>query len=189
MTTARRYQRHGGGWVVVGEVRNSAPVPYSAVTVSATLVGADGSPLATQRWRTPLRLLPSGEATPFALHFEPLGDEPAEMTFDVGGIPDEAAAARFSQSVEADVEANAAPEVGVYTLSGTLLNPGAAIADLRVAAALYDGAGELLAVVSGTLDVARLGPQESAPFSLTFYHAAEGEVASHRLWVEGEVAE
>ncbi len=74
---------------------------------------------------------------------------------------------------------------GEYVLSGQVRNVGPDARFVEVIGTLYDAEGRVLAVESTTLEQDVLASGELAPFTITFFSKAEGDVARYEVLVEG----
>ncbi len=180
------YRGPTGSLYVVGEILNESGIFFEDVQVSLSLVGADGAELAHTQWPAKRKLLPPGERSPFQLILDQPPASWADGRVRVEALPASTFLNRITSEFEVTaVQASDAPAFGEYGLSGTLRNTGADARFVEVTGVLYDAAGKILAVESGTVVQDTLASGAQAPFTLTFFGKAEGEVARHEIIVEG----
>lgn len=167
------------GVVVLGELLNKDVIP-AYVTVSATLISKDQSPLATESCFDQIsHLLLPKQVTPFRITF------PNQSLSDVGSIR----MTPFSSLVSASAgpviaidneRINPAPDA---SLTGELVNQsGKAIDVAHVLGTLYDGQGRVIWMVDKYMDRALL-PKNPTEFNIPIPEDLARKVASQRTVV------
>lgn len=167
------------GVVVLGELLNQDVVP-AEVTVSATLLAKDQSPIATESCFDKIShiLLPK-QVTPFLINF------PNQSLSQVGSI-------RMTP-LSSLVSAAAGPVIAVdnerlapapdASLSGQLLNEsGKVISVAHILGTLYDSSGQVVWVVDKYVDRALL-PKTPSPFEIPIPEDLARKVSSQRTVV------
>jgi len=165
-----------GGVLILGEVLNEDVVP-AFVTVKATLLAKDGSPLATEDSFDKIShvLLPR-QVTPFLINF------PDVALSQVDSIHMQPSSSLVGASADPvigieDQRLNPAP---VPSLGGKLVNQsGQAVNVAHVLGTFYDSAGQLVWVADEYVDRALL-PQTPVSFSIPVPADIVGKVSSER---------
>jgi hypothetical protein len=170
-----------GNTIIMGEVVNEDTVP-GFVSVSATLIGKDGSPLAEESSfdKTSHTLLPK-EVSPFRVDFPKIKLENIKSV-------------RMSPTALL-VQASADPVIGVLhqrmekdasghpVLRGELINQSGQTVNIpHVLATFYDDSGKVIWVSDGYVDKALL-PQIPLPFAVEIRDDLAGKVQNYRVTV------
>jgi hypothetical protein len=179
------YEAGTGSLYVVGEVVNNTGQPLEDVQVSVSLLDGAGAEVAREQWPARRHVLQPGQGGPFVVILNDPPEGWSEFRATADAIPASFYLARIStEFAVGEVEA-AQPPFGSYALAGTVANAGQDARYVEVTGTLYDETGRVLAVESTTLEQDVLAAGEEAPFLITFYSKAEGEVARHEIQVEG----
>lgn len=167
------------GVVVLGELLNQDVVP-AYVSVSATLLSKDHSPIATESCFDKIsHLLLPKQVTPFLINF------PDKSLSDVASIRMTPFSSLISASagpvIAIDNEhLNPAPDA---SLSGQLVNEsGKVVGVAHVLGTLYDGSGQVTWIVDKYMSRALL-PQTPTPFSIPIPEDLARKIASQRTVV------
>jgi hypothetical protein len=166
-----------GGVVILGEILNEDVVP-AFVTVKATLLAKDGSPIATEDSFDKIShvLLPK-QVTPFRIDFQNVS------LSQVDSVHMDPAASLIAASADPVIEIedqrmNPAPEP---LLSGKLVNQSGQIVNVaHMLGTFYDNTGQLIWVSDQYVDRALL-PQTPVPFSIAFPADIASKVSNERV--------
>lgn len=182
---ATLYEAATGSLYLVGEVVNGSAQPYEDIHVTVALLDGAGAELTRERWPIQRRLLPPSEKSSlFAIFSEP-PEGWASFQTTVEALPANFYTGRITTAFEVSEVVASEPAFGDYALAGQLTNTGEDARLIDVTATLYDAEGRVLAIetASPVQEVLRAGV--SAPWTLTFYSKAEGDVARYEVTVEG----
>lgn len=173
-----------------GLIQNTGNVPVDFVKVIATLRDAGGQLVGSEFTYTSLDVIHPGQTSPFSIGF--LEVPPNWVTYEV--IVEASEVSLFSISSYTDFEiVSSNGRVGEYTdyeIVGEVKNIGSSTANfVKIAVALYDANGQLLAVDFTFTDLDNLQPDMTSPFSLSILSKAPGDVARYELWVQGSSVE
>lgn len=182
---ASLYVAPTGSLYVVGEVANTSAQAYESVQVTVTLLDASGATLISRPWAPERRLLPAGERSPLVAIFNPPPTGWASASARVEGAPADFYARQLTTAFQTSQVISSTSAFAAYGLTGTVTNTGEDAQDVEVVGVLYNAAGKVLAISDTTLEQEVLRQGAQAPFQLTFFSKAEGEVARHEIWVEG----
>jgi hypothetical protein len=167
------------GVVVLGELLNQDVVP-AYVTVSATLISKDQSPLATESCFDKIsHLLLPKQVTPFRINF------PNQVLSNVGSIdmmPFSSVVSRDAGPVIAidNEKINPAPDA---SLTGQVVNQSGKVINVaHVLGTLYDGSGNVIWVVDQYIGRALL-PEDPVSFNIPIPEDLARKVASQRTVV------
>ncbi|HEX8684769.1 MAG TPA: FxLYD domain-containing protein [Ardenticatenaceae bacterium] len=182
---ATLYEAGTGSLYLVGEVINESGQPYEDVQVTISILNEAGEEVGREQWAVQRKLLPPGERSPLLAIFSqpPPGWSSFQATAEA--LPASFYPERVTTSFQLSDVVASEPAFGDYALAGQVANTGEAARFVEITGTLYDEAGRVLAVETTTLEQDELPAGESAPFMLTFYSKAEGEVARHEISVEG----
>jgi hypothetical protein len=182
---ASAYEAGTGSLYVVGEVVNHTGQPLEDVQVSVALVDSAGAEVAREQWPARRHVLQPEQWGPFVVILNDPPEGWAEFRATADAIPANFYLNRISTEFALNEVEAAQPAFGSYALAGTVANVGQDARHVEVTGTLYDEAGQVLAVESTILEQDVLAAGEQAPFLITFYSKAEGEVARHEIQVEG----
>ncbi len=160
-----------GGFVVVGQVVNNAPLALEFVRITAQLYDADGNRLAEQDDFVSSDLVLPGEYTPFSIVFSD-GLPPGTVRYDLHAsarYADYAARSfygpqNFAITSEANFDLN-----GLLVVSGQVRNEGNLTASLvKVIVTIFDEQQRVIATDTTLVDLQRLAPGEASSYNVTF---------------------
>jgi hypothetical protein len=167
------------GVVIMGELLNEDVVP-AYVSVSATLLGKNQSPIATESSFDKIsHLLLPKQVTPFLIRF------PDRSLAGVSGIRMTPFSTLISASADPVIEIdnehlNPAPDA---SLTGQLINQSGQIANVaHVIGTFYDKSGQVVWVADRYVDTALL-PQTPVPFSIHIPEDLARTISSQRTTV------
>jgi hypothetical protein len=182
---ATLYQASTGSLYLVGEVANGSGQAYEDVQVTVSILDGAGTEVARERWAIQRELLPPGEKSALLAIFSQPPPGWASFGTTVEALPASFTLERVTSAFQVSEVVGSQPAFGDYALAGTVANTGEAARAIEITGTLYDAEGRVLAVETTTLEQDALAAGESAPFMLTFYTKAEGEVARHEVSVQG----
>jgi hypothetical protein len=160
-----------GGFQIVGQVANNAPLALEFVRITAQLYDDENNLLAEQDDFVSSDLVLPGEFTPFSIVFSD-GLPPGTARYDLNAsarYADYAArtfygAENFAITSQADFDEN-----GLLVVSGQVRNEGNLAASLtKVIVTIFDADQRVIATDTTLVDVQRLAPGESSTYSVTF---------------------
>lgn len=167
----------GEGTTVLGELLNDDAVP-AYVTVKATLLGKDGSSLATEDAFDKMShvLLPK-QVTPFRIDFQNVSLSHVD-SIRMEPISNLVAASADPVVAIQDQQLHPSPE---SSLTGQLVNQsGQTVNIAHVLATFYDSGGQIVWVSDGYADRA-LMPQSPVPFSVPVPSDLSSKIANYRV--------
>jgi hypothetical protein len=171
----------GGNTIIMGEVVNEDTVP-GFVSVSATLIGKDGSPLAEESSfdKTSHTLLPK-EVSPFRIDFPKMKlDRIKSVRMQPTALLVPASADPVIGVLRQRIEKDAS---GHTVLRGELINQSGQTVNIpHVLATFYDDSGKVIWVSDGYVDKALL-PQIPLPFAVEIRDDLAGQVQNYRVTV------
>lgn len=177
-----------GVFHITGEAVNTTQMPLEAVRLSGVLLDTQGRRLAEQSDILSIDVLASGQSAPFDLRFE--GGKPAPTVryeLGVAGRQAEYALSAFYGPENFAVANDEAiyNDQGNLIIRGDLANIGPAVAEaVKVAVAIWDDQGHVVATETVFVSSPHLVPQEAAPFEVPFYELG-GPAVSYTLTVVG----
>jgi hypothetical protein len=167
----------GGGVVLLGELLNEDVVP-TFVTVKATLLAKNGSPIATEDAFDKMShvLLPK-QVTPFRIDFQNV------RLSEVDNIRMNPSSSLIAASADpvVEIEDQKLSGLPVPALTGKLVNQSGQVVNIaHVLTTFYDSAGQPVWVSDGYADRALL-PETPVPFATSLPADLSGRVSSYRV--------
>lgn len=183
LSTVACFDQAGGGRYCLLEAKNPNESALEAVQAQVVLAGGDGQVLAEAAAQPALRAIGPGASVPLVAFFPAVPAGVAAVgVFPVSAMPVGAAGDRYlALTVQAQGSDLTRP---VVELRGTVGNPAAVPVKVRLAAALYDGSGQLAGC--GWLELpAPLEVGQSLPFTLPVAVLGNAPVSRSVVWGEG----
>jgi hypothetical protein len=178
-----------GAFIVNGEVTNASGAPLEAVRVTATLVDAQGLPLASQQSILALEILEVGQTAPFSIRFQ-TGKPAQAVRADVDAV---ARGAEYSIGTHLGrsnfIMGNDRAtynERGYLTITADVVNSTQALARfVKAVVTVYDDQGRVVGTDSVFLEKPDLLPGEASRFDVVFFELG-GNATRYEITLEGK---
>jgi len=180
-----------GGFVVVGQVINHAPVPLEFVRVNIQLYDPAGEILIEQDNFVSSDLIMPGEYAPFSIVFSD-GLPPDTVRYDLEAsarYADYATQTFYGPENFAVTSESTFDENGLLVVSGQVRNEGNLTANLvKVIVTIFDEEQRVAGTDTTLVDVQQLAPGETSTFDVRFFELG-GSANTFLVSVQGIIAE
>lgn len=179
------YTAKTGALFIVGEVLNHGKQIYEDVQVTLVLLDNNEVELIRQPWAIERSMLPVNERSPFVavVNQPPDGWSTFELVADA--LPADFYSQRISEKFEIMNLTTFNSPSAAYGLMGRLNNVGEDSRSVKLISALYNEAGNVIAVSRTILGPHAIRTGEELPIELVFYTKADGQPKNYEIWVEG----
>ena len=190
-TALNAWVDRNGGFEIVGQVVNNAPIALEFVRINAQLYDAENRLLLEQDDFVSSDMIAPGGYAPFSIVFSD-GMPPGTVRYELH------ASARYADfttqtfygpenfAVSSTVEFD---RNGLLVVSGQVRNEGTLRANLvKVIVTIFDENGRVIATDTTLVEVQRLAPGEVSPFSVTFFELG-GSPGTFQVIAQGMIDE
>ncbi|MCA9921002.1 MAG: FxLYD domain-containing protein, partial [Anaerolineales bacterium] len=184
VTALRGYEDIFGNLHVVGLLTNQSARAVDGVEVEIDVLDAAGNSLYTEiAWMSLYKIGP-GETSPFRLA---IYDDLSGVDSFTANIVGQSVAEFERATIEVRGVVRTIDDDGNVHITGEMVNNGSEPAAINnVAAATFDGAGEIVTADSSIVKIGYLEPGESGPFRVFMYGPADGtdNIVDHAVYVD-----